>query len=536
MKKHALFIGINDYHNVPGLHCAAQDAGAVAQTFQDVYGFGNHELTLLTSQPQEGSLSPIVTNIKRHLKRVSEMKGIDLLLVGFWGHGSVIVCPSGGFERYLWASDTGADDLEDTGISRSYVLECLTKARATNACLILDCCQNLAIAQHVEAGFTKAEGDVIARDVLAAVKAESAVGRQVTMAVLNSCSFGQRAYELPTGERGIFTGHLLEAMRQAPNLAAWMNYVSEKVPQTAQRQNATQRPFWTIEGSGDIYFTTAAPTKTEPEDLPVESQRKAEQIVEEEKRKAEKITNIQAVPIVLPKVEQQAGDRMVLTIKGVEFPFRWCPPGTFTMGSPESEEGRCDDEIQRQVTLTRGFWMLETPVSQAMWKLFFQGSWFRGPKRPVECVSWWDCQRYIQKLNAHLAGTPGVPSGYRFSLPTEAQWEYACRAGTTTAYHFGNRLSDDQANFGRRANKTSEVGLYPANAWGLRDMHGNVWEWCSDWYGSCGSKTDPVGPPSGLYRVRRGGDWNSDARHCRSACRDSQPWPSSFRLSLVRVE
>ena len=254
--------------------------------------------------------------------------------------------------------------------------------------------------------------------------------------------------------------------------------------------------------------------------------------------------------------DQKAGDRTVLTINGVEFPFRWCPSGTFMMGSPEGEAERYDDETQHQVTLTRGFWMLETPVTQSMWKKVTGSnpSNWKGAKLPVETVSWGDCQEFIEQLNAHLAGTPGVPSGYRFSLPTEAQWEYACRAGTTTPFHFGSVLNGDKANCdgnypygtstkGQYLEKTSEVGSYPANAWGLFDMHGNVQEWCLDWYDDYpdSSVTDPVEPFEGSYRVLRGGGWLNDARDCRSADRRSGD-PSSrlnyfgVRISLVRVE
>jgi formylglycine-generating enzyme required for sulfatase activity len=249
----------------------------------------------------------------------------------------------------------------------------------------------------------------------------------------------------------------------------------------------------------------------------------------------------------------KAGERMVIKIKDIEYAFRWCPSGKFLMGSPESEEKRHNDETQHQVTLTRGFWMLETQVTQLMWESVMGSnpSIFKGLNRPVEQVSWDDCQEYIQKLNTHLGGTSSPPAGYRFSLPTEAQWEYACRAGTTSPFHFGSTLNGDQANIdgnnpygtdtkGKYLKQTTDVGSYPANAWGLKDMHGNVWEWCADWYGDypSGAVVDPVGASGGSRRVLRGGSWNSNAQYCRSAFRFDIP-PSyrlasiGFRLSLV---
>ena len=252
--------------------------------------------------------------------------------------------------------------------------------------------------------------------------------------------------------------------------------------------------------------------------------------------------------------ERKAGTRVVLSVKGVDYAFRWCPSGTFMMGRPASEKDREPDEEQHQVTLSRGFWMLETPVTQGMWESVMGSnpSHFKGSKNlPVEQVSWDDCQGFIQKLN----GLNIAPSGYRFSLPTEAQWEYACRAGTTTPFNFGSVLNGDKANCdgqnpygtstkGQYLQKTSEVGSYPANAWGLFDMHGNVWEWCADyWYRDYpdGAVTDPVGASSGSYRVLRGGCWVDYAWYCRSAHRarsdpSSRTRDDGVRISLVRVE
>ena len=235
----------------------------------------------------------------------------------------------------------------------------------------------------------------------------------------------------------------------------------------------------------------------------------------------------------IPKDDRKARERTTLTIKGVEYAFRWCPAGTFMMGSPQNEANRRDSETQHQVILSRGFWMLETEVTQGMWASVMGNnpSSSKGIKLPVECVSWDDCQEYIKKLN----GMKVAPAGFKFSLPTEAQWEYACRAGTTTAYSFGNTLSSEQANFG---SETKDVGSYPANAWGLYDMHGNVWELCADWYGEypIGAVTDPMGADRGWNRViRGGGKYSGYAHHCRSALRDSNTFAGGREIVLAHM-
>ena len=224
---------------------------------------------------------------------------------------------------------------------------------------------------------------------------------------------------------------------------------------------------------------------------------------------------------------RQAGERMVKTVDGIEYAFRWVPQGTFMMGSPKDAPNRFGDETQHKVTLTRGFWMLETPVTQAMWQSAAgtDPSEFKGAQNPVECVSWNDCQEFCRKLSSKLSGS--------VSLPTEAQWEYACRAGTTTAYSFGNSLNGTDANcngyqpYGTAANgpyleKTAPVKSYAPNGWGLYDMHGNVREWCSDCYGPYAKSpvSDPTGPENGPGQVNRGGSWNGSAGGCRSAYRN----------------
>ena len=203
----------------------------------------------------------------------------------------------------------------------------------------------------------------------------------------------------------------------------------------------------------------------------------------------------------------------------VEPRLRWCPPGAFLMGSPESEWGRWDDEGPRyEVTLRAGFWMFEQPCTQGLWSTVMgdDPSRFKDPGRPVETVSFEDIQRFLARINAMV---PGLD----LELPSEARWEYACRAGTMTAFSCGDDESTlgDFAWFSGNSEGTAHpVGAKQPNAWGLHDMHGNVREWCSDWQsGNLQGGFDPVGPATGSDRVSRGGSWRDQPILCRSAYR-----------------
>ena len=200
---------------------------------------------------------------------------------------------------------------------------------------------------------------------------------------------------------------------------------------------------------------------------------------------------------------------------------RWIPPGTYTRGSPPAEEGRDPDERPHQVTLTRGFLLAETECTQAQWEAVMGGnpSRFPGPDRPVESVTWSEAVEYCRKLTQQQRREGLLPEGWAWRLPTEAEWEYAARAGTTTARH--GDLAAVAWSIADATGKTQPVRLKQANAWGLHDMLGNVREWCADYYGDypAGMVTDPNGSISGSLRVYRGGSWIFDAGDCRSAHR-----------------
>lgn len=219
---------------------------------------------------------------------------------------------------------------------------------------------------------------------------------------------------------------------------------------------------------------------------------------------------------------------------GVAMDLVWIPPGTFTMGSPASEGGRDSDETLHQVTLTRGFWMGATEVTQAQWEAVMgtNPSNFTGANRPVEQVAWGDCVEFCRRVSQR--------TGQTFDLPTEAEWEYACRAGTPTAYSFGNSESElgSYAWYDANSNdETHDVRQKRENAWGLYDMHGNVFEWCTDWYGEypIGAVRDPTGPASGESRVVRGGSKANDPQILRAAYRVRSAPGDSFIILGMRA-
>lgn len=228
------------------------------------------------------------------------------------------------------------------------------------------------------------------------------------------------------------------------------------------------------------------------------------------------------------------------TVKGLGIEMVWIEPGTFGMGQYDSE--------RHQVTISQGFWLGKYEVTQGQWKALMDNNPSRfdeqGLHAPVENVSWEDVQDFCKKLNERELKAGRLPKGYAYRLPTEAQWEYACRAGTETFYSFGDSekllkyyawYDGNSATgflFGRERH-THPVGQKLPNSWGLHDIHGNVWEWCEDWYGDYPSMpvTDPSGPPSGSGRVLRGGSMDYFELSCRSAYRDW--YPQSIRLNNI---
>ena len=250
--------------------------------------------------------------------------------------------------------------------------------------------------------------------------------------------------------------------------------------------------------------------------------------------------------LALAELMPKEGEPIVVQFdKEVALEMVWIKPGTFKMGSSKRERGREKIEIQHEVTLTKGYWIGIYEVTQAQYKSVMNTnpSKFQGADLPVEYVSWNEAMEFCRKLTEQERSAGRLPLGYAYTLPTEAQWEYACRAETTTALNSGMKLRSEAgvcSNLDKVGwydknsdSKTHLVGQKQANNWGLYDMHGNVWEWCLDWYEdySTSSVTDSTGSDTGSTRVNRGGSWSSSAKFCRSANRGS--CTPDFRCDLI---
>jgi formylglycine-generating enzyme required for sulfatase activity len=250
----------------------------------------------------------------------------------------------------------------------------------------------------------------------------------------------------------------------------------------------------------------------------------------------------------------------VRTFTRLRIPFSWCPPGSFVMGSRSEEQGRRNDENQTEVTLTQGFWMQQHEVTQGEWKAVasrapwkeYDLSMIReGEGYPAAFISWYEAMSFCRKLTELETSENQLPEGHCFQLPTEAQWEYACRAGTTSTWNFGSDpvqlkqhawFVENTWDVGERF--AHEAGILPGNPWNLKDMHGNVWEWCYDAYsavlpGGTDPRTDGTRRSA---RACRGGCWSDPPEFLRSALRgEDEPYENryngtGFRMILVLHE
>lgn len=364
-------------------------------------------------------------------------------------------------------------------------------------------------------------------------------------AVLFSCGRGERSFENDDLKHGVFTHAVLTGLRGAGTgggVVTWSSlttHVEEALASEAYAKllpnGLTQTPVATRGQLPRTVLLTAAPAPTREPDppagdltkLPGEKAEEFEYVIEGEKKK---------------------GTRRVLTVDvggGGKMAFVRVAKGSFLMGAPDGEkDADTDEKPQRRVEITRDFYLGMFEVTQAQYRAVTgtDPSHFKGDRLPVEQVSWYDATAFCAALSKK--------TGRKTELPTEAQWEYACRAGTATTFHFGSTLNGDLANcdggfpYGTDVNgaslqKTTDVGSYPANPWGLHDVHGNAFEWCRDYYGGYErvGERDPLQltKQSEDSRVLRGGSWFYFARFCRAAYRRGRPPVGRYSFIGFRV-
>ncbi len=552
MKRHALFVGVDQYadQNIQELHCAVNDATELAGFFKHRAGFDRAEAL---ANPRN---SEVV--LERVRDMLDGLVGGDEFLFFFAGHG--IKTLDG--HRLVCASDQLSE------VKHSWAGLPLERLKANTSgafdrLFLLDACRTDVHATHRGAGGGMEEGT---RDlILGSVDQTSANGGKLT--IVCSCDDGECAGESLSLHHGLFTLAMLELLdeesQQGRRVRATDEFVYGRLPERMRvlseksdmvfgqkpqkrgpailildgtdslpmpaagprsrpgvrvsdptlvvcpicgKNNREEETFQCLECGHDNLclrhqdeetFLCASCMAKRKQKAAAEAARKIRERAEEEQKARER-----------SQAKRAAGEKETLKLPGGGgMEMVWCPPGRFLIG--ESGGGRMNDTMQHWVELTKGFWMAKVPVTQAQWRSVMGNnpSSHKGDNLPVECVSWNDVQEFCWT------------TGNGLQLPTEAQWEYACRAGTTGPYGGTGRLDEMGWYDGNSGLKLHPVGTKQPNAWGLYDMHGNVYEWCADWYGAYEDRvmTDPKGASAGAYRVMRGGCCIFPDYLCRSS-------------------
>ena len=559
-RKMALVIGNAAYTTQRQLTNPVNDAKAVARLLREELGFAEEHVELRLNLETGRAINQALDGFAK------ELLGTDLAFFYYSGHGGQ---EGESRENYLLPTGFEAvekEDLEYDALAVTKVLKRLAKAQLR--VVVVDACRT-------NGGLVNEEGKTgDAPKGLAAAKIDaSRLGDMRGELIAYAASPGQVATDRGEG-LGLYARHLVAELQrpgvefrqafQRVDAAVHRDTGGKQHPTSVHQVYGYRAAFYFVPGKGPVVSGNGSGeggggvVRPPPEDRWVTDWQALKDIedpamkdvVKEYIDKYEKVSDarvwVKKARVVLDKFEKigpgpGGGSRQSAAGSSWESPlgmeFAWVPAGRFVMGSPEGRDG---DEVQHEVRISRGFWMGKYEVTQGEWEAVMGAnpSHFKscGARCPVESVSWEDVQGFIQKLNEdeREAG-----SGNRYRLPTEAEWEYAARAGTTGVRHGElDLIAWYESNSGGR---THPVGGKRANGWGLHDMLGNVWEWTADWYGDypSGLVTDPRGPSTGSYRVGRGGCWDRYAGGVRSASRGSgSPGVRSFIIGfrLVRTE
>lgn len=528
--RYALLVGIDDFANINKLQFCGNDQVALRDELIRS-GFPAENVYLLHDKAEENRYRPSKGNIEHQLDVVLKLaEPNDVLVLAFSGHGVQL-----GKQSYLCPFDAFPNDPK-TLIPLDGIYERLRNCQASFKVMLVDACRN---DPELAGGRSTVATDGMRQFARNLETTKPPVG----MALLNSCAPGEVSWEDANFGHGVFMHFVLDGMRGAADadedgfisLDELRRYAGTKTKtHVAHRFNRSQRPFLKSELENEALEFALIPVRTQGSVADVPPQRPG--------------------PTATPGLGPSAPKEITNSI-GMKLVL--IPAGEFQMGSPDSEEGRQDNEGPvHRVRITRPFHMGQFEVTQAEYERVmgtnpskFSENGFSNrvsgmdtSRFPVDCVSWDDAQEFCRKLSV-LEKNRAV----RYRLPTEAEWEYACRAGTTTPFHCGRELTGRDANVngkfpsgtteeGPFLERTTTVGSYKPNAFGLYDMHGNVLEWCVDGYDSWYDPNSRVDDPQGVGHPRfegwkplRGGSWNDKAPVSRSARR--QPWrrqPGSF--------
>jgi formylglycine-generating enzyme required for sulfatase activity len=504
-KKYALIVGVKRYDGKPftPLPSAEKDALAMERALQEI---GFHLVISMTDEAKLATRRPTsAKNILEQLDLLLQGKEHDdTILVFLSGHGIQLkgdpVGPDGNKETYFCPEEAKVRD-KSSLVAIGEVMRRLAACPARRKLLLIDSCREEMLADDAP----EKSGGTIELEPVRVRRPPPPAG----LAVLFSCSPGETSHAFKKlGDQGVFTHFTLKYLRGEADANRYRKdelltselaaYVSRETNDYVVDQLGKQQVPELVTPSG----LRPWPLGTRPPTIVVEG--------------------------------RTAGERLVVKTSGIDLPVRWCPPGTFMMGSPKDEEGRDDNEDQVQVELTRGFWLAETEVTQGLWQNVMgttpwkEGDMFtkEGMKHPATWLSWDDTQKFCDKLTDREQKERRLTAAWEYRLPTEAEWEYGCRSGTTGSYNGdGNGELGDYAWYEANSSKAGErfaheVGLKKANSWGLLDMHGNVDEWCADGYTErLPGGRDPFVLNEGTSKVSRGGGWDFAARKCRSAAR-----------------
>ena len=527
-RRYALVVGVETYRPnqpLPKLSYTESDADALAAVLTK----GGYQVTLMTQSVGRQKGKEVYNPLSDYIRdQLSAMLGNpflreeDVVIVALAGHGVQFEEVKNGQKSprfYFCPADAdirqvkSANEIEDRNrlLDLDELYNQLDECKAGGKLLLVDACRNDP---------SKPTG-LRSPDSITLPPLPPPPGGT---AAFFSCSKHQRAYEDPTLKHGVFFHYVIEALGGAADTSTRSRQADRQITLAELNLHVSPSVY-------DFVRKKYGGARQAPE-----------------LKGAFRVT----IPLIeLPDeklIGQKAGETR--TDNGLNMSLVWCPPGTFTMGSPKEEEWHSDDEDQVQVTLTNGFWLGQTEVTQGQWEALMGSTPWKGrddvkegSNYPATYVRWEDAMAFCKELTKQEREAERLPDDWEYTLPTEAQWEYACRAGTTTAYSFGDDESKlgDYAWFVDNAFDVNEqyahlVSTKKPNPWNLSDMHGNVCEWCRDWHADkLPGGRDPEVTAEGSNRVSRNGGWRYLSWISRSASRSREAPSSRYHALGFRV-